>query len=477
MGLTRFVRPVRYQVLLANCCMLSRLFALILSVPLAISLLLGDFTISLILGALLVASYLIGHLERVFAAKETSRQEALIITALAYLMYSLASGLAFLPVTSFIDGFFESMSGFTTTGLSMLAPESLPRSLLFFRAYMQWIGGAGIVILSLIILVGPGRNAFRLYTSEFGEERLVGSIVDTALIVARVYAALTLLGYFAYLLAGMDSFEALVHILSTVSTGGFAAHADSAGHYHSAALRTCIVVFMLLGAIAFPSYYSLWRKGLKGFVRDRQLKALLVVAGCASLVFILAGRSGALDVWASIFDAVSALTTTGFHIGATSALPGALLALTVILMLLGGAAGSTAGGLKIFRVGVLLRMPFWLVMRVLLPEEAEVPIKYDGKVLSDAELKQVFGFSVAYLALIAASALIFTAYGFPAAASVFECTSALGTVGLSVGITSPGLPWLLKLVLLVNMWAGRLEILPLLVLFSFRIWVPQRSGR
>lgn len=473
MGLTQFVKPVRYPVILSNCSMLFRLYALVLTPPLAVSLIVNEYTYSLILGLLWAGSLLIGLFKKFVSEENMTSPEALITTALAYVLYALASGLVFLPVTSYMNGFFEAMSGFTTTGLSMLDPDRLPWTLLFFRAYTQWIGGAGIIVLSLIILIGPGKNAFQLYTSEFREENLAGNVRQTARIVARVYLILTASGYIVYVAAGMGYSEALLHILTTVSTGGFATHGKSIGHYPSHVLQMCVVLFMLAGAVGFPSYYLLWRQGIKRFFRDIQLRSLLLLAGSASLIFLLADISGPRNLWASIFNAVSALTTTGFNIGKTSRLPGEILFLSAILMIMGGSAGSTAGGLKLFRVNVMLRLPKWLILRVLLPQESKISVKYSRLAISETELKQILGFTIAYVMLLAGSIFIFCVYGFSITDSFFESASALGTVGLSVGVTSPSLPGFLKGVLILDMWAGRVEVLPLLILFYFKIWIPK----
>ncbi|MEA1993969.1 MAG: potassium transporter TrkG [Euryarchaeota archaeon] len=169
--------------------------------------------------------------------------DALIVTALTYLLFALLGSLPFLPIMPPINGFFEAISGFTTTGLTMAEEATLPLSLHFFRAYSQWLGGMGIIIVSLAILLRPGKAAFRLYETEFGEENIIGSVVATAKMIIWLYLILTVVGFVAYLIAGMGPFDGLIHILTTIPTGGFSRFSESIGHYHS-------------DLISLPSHFS-----------------------------------------------------------------------------------------------------------------------------------------------------------------------------------------------------------------------------
>ena len=179
------------------------------------------------------------------------------------------------------------MSGVTSTGLSVLNVTELPRSLLFFRAWSQWVGGAGIVVLSLVVLIGPGNAAFRLYDSEFGESNVLGSVKAMGRVVLLVYTALTLAPYAAFLLAGMGPFDGLAHALSTLSTGGFSVYAGSIGAYAAPLTQVVVIPFMVLGALSFPLLYLAARDGPRVLTRDVQVRALALLV-LVSLPLLLA---------------------------------------------------------------------------------------------------------------------------------------------------------------------------------------------
>ncbi|MCD5408256.1 hypothetical protein LR090_03335 [Candidatus Bipolaricaulota bacterium] len=238
------------------------------------------------------AAFLGGLAVRMRPSRPLTEGEALPLTALAYLLFSLLGALPFLTVGSFLDGWFEAASGITTTGLSVFTPEALPRSLTLFRSLYQWLGGAGIVVISLALLLPPGRTALALYSAEYGGQNLAGSVKLTARRVAWVYLSLTGLGFLGYVSAGMGPFDAGVHVLSTISTGGFSPYSDSIGHYASPALEGVVSLFMLTGAISFPLFWLLRPGKVRALLRERQLLALfglslvlglLVGAGMGSL--------------------------------------------------------------------------------------------------------------------------------------------------------------------------------------------------
>jgi trk system potassium uptake protein TrkH len=299
-------------------------------------------------------------------------------------------------------------------------------------------------------------------------------VVATARVVAMIYCGLTALGFLVYLAAGMPPFAALLHVMSTLSTGGFSPYPDSIGHYPNPFVRLAVVVFMLVGSTSFSLYYLARSEGPRRFWRDRQLRVLLGLVGMASLVFfaIQGWHIEALEI--SVFEAVSALTTTGFNVRDAAAWTESVKLIMLLLMVLGGSTGSTAGGIKLLRFLILCRLMNWLVLREILPEEAQIPIKYGDLVISNNELRQHSGFVILYLAFLCFSALFLTLAGHPFIDALFESASALGTVGLSVGITSAELPSWEKLLLIVNMWAGRVEILPVLVILYPWTWGPRR---
>lgn len=475
MPLARYVEPVSYRAVLGNLGLVMMLLAGVLLVPLLVSIIVAEFSYSIIFGSLAVGSFVVGRLASKLGSASLSGKEAMVVTGLAYLFFALVGAIAFLPTSGFLNAFFESMSGFTTTGLTVLNVDELPKTLLFFRSYSQWAGGAGIVVVSLAILIGPGRNAFRLYASEYGEEKIVGDVKATARIVLRIYLLMTVLGYAAYVATGAGWFDSLMLSMSTVSTGGFSPFSSGAGLHSQPVHLVAMIVFMIAGAIGFPAYYLLRRRGVKRFFREVQIRYLLLITGTVSVICFVAWGSQVNKIIASVFHVTSAITTTGFSIVDYPSLPKVIVFLTMVLMLLGGSAGSTAGGLKLFRFAVLVQAVKWRFTRALLPEEAAVSIKIHDAAVSERSLTRIFSFFVLYLALLAASTFVLVAYGYSIQDSAFECTSALGTVGLSSGVTSPSLSVVPKLVLTLDMWAGRLEILPVLFAFYPRLWAVKRS--
>ncbi len=476
MTLARFVEPVRYRAVAGNLSLMLRLLSVLLLVPLAVSLLAREFLFAQIFAGLAAAAFTLGWLGKKAGQPSLEGKEALVVTGLAYLIFSLFGAAAFLPVASFADGFFEAMSGFTTTGLSVTDVESLPRTLLFFRGYSQWIGGIGVVVLTLIVLRVPGRAARKLYEQEFRGEKPMAGIRRTARLVLFIYTALTFLGFGAFLLTGMGPFDALLNILATVSTGGFCPHAQSIGYYSAPAVHATVIVFMILGAAGFPLYYFLVREGPRRILRDCQLLVLLAAGLASAFLFWIVWLTQARMISPSLFQSFSALTTTGFSTVDYARWPPLVKGLGVLLMISGGSSFSTAGGLKIIRVIILFKLIRWHIAKRVLPDAATVSLTAEGTPVSDSDLKAVFSFAALYLLVLGVAALIFMLAGYGPLDSLFENASALGTVGLSSGLTSGRLPLVLKLVLMFNMWAGRLEILPVLVIFFPALWLKRRRS-
>ena len=272
MKLARFVSPLSIRSVASYFVVVLRLCGVVFLPPLAVALLGLELREAALFAGIAVASLALGQLVRVREIPEIERREALVVIGLAYLLFAMLGAIPFLGVASFDDALFESMSGFTTTGLTVLVDRPLPASLIFFRSYSQWIGGAGIVILSLVFLLPPGQAAFQLYAAGFREDRQVGSVVRTARVVAVIYSGLTALGFLAYLLAGMSAFDSLIHVLSTISTGGFSPYSDSIQQFGSVPLAMTVTLFMLLGATSFPLFYFAREEGLGRFFKDLQLQ-------------------------------------------------------------------------------------------------------------------------------------------------------------------------------------------------------------
>lgn len=473
MKISDHIRPADWHSVLYQLSGTLGLYGILTIVPFVASLVLGEFLYAQIFAALFVGATAVGFGGRrlLSGTGQMKLTDALIVTALVYLVFSLVGAIPFLTEKPFLDCLFESMSGFTTTGLSTFSEPNLPLSLHFFRSYAQWLGGMGIIVLSLAILLRPGKTAFKLYSTEFGETNILGSVISTAKAVIKVYLSLTVLGYVAYLLAGMGPFSALIHILTTIPTGGFSLYSNSIGHYNSPVISFTVSIFMILGAISFPLYYISLKEDLKGFFEDHQVQTLLILVLVGTLIFTLTFGSTFEDIVPGLFQTSTAITTTGYNTVPTSPLSDGNKFVTILLMVIGGGTGSTAGGIKIFRLLVLLGMIRVTFFRTLLPKEAKLPLKFGNLTVTEEEAESIFSFFTAYLIILAVSTMIIVwIEDFSLIDSLFEVASAEGTVGMSVGITSSALNPISKLILIVNMWLGRLEIVPVLVALYPKSW-------
>jgi len=406
--------------------------------------------------------------------------EALVITALAFVLAPLLMTFPFMGSgLTFLDALFEAVSGVTTTGLSTVHDiQSMSPSFLFARAWMQWYGGLGIVVLSVALLSGHAIASRRLVDPEAASENLVTTTRTHARRVLVVYLLLTAMGIAALLLfTSASPMDAITHTLSAVSTGGFSTHRDSLAGFHDVRVTIITSALSLLGAISLPLYYWTRVRGWRHAAGDPELPALFI--GIAAVTVVLFwSLSTALPAGDAarnaVFLGISAQTTTGFStldvgtLGAT-----AKLAL-VLSMMVGGCLGSTAGGIKLLRLRIVLRLIGVSVRATGATAHAVVQPRLGDRPLSDEDINRALLMVVLFAMVVTASWLAFLAAGQPPLDSLFEVVSATGTVGLSTGITSASLDPLLKWVLCFDMLAGRVEIVAMLVLLYPRTWFGRR---
>ena len=477
---------VRWRVLLKYLGVLGLVLAVLDTVPLLASLVLGEASLAPVLAApvvLLVAACL--PLARVVAPQRLQLNEAFAIVVLSFVLGALAMSLplAVYSDQSWLDGLFEAVSGITTTGLSTLAAvEDKPRTFLFARAWLQWYGGLGIVVLSLALFMHNGLFARQLMETEAVGETLVSSTWQYARRILAVYAVLSLAALGAIWLATGDGFSALVHALAAVSTGGFSSFDDSLGHW-GAGPASVVLAFALLGAGALPLYHRTWREGVwrgsRTLARDAELRLLVVaIALTTGLLWLWmpAGEGEALPALGSaLLLATSAQSTTGFALAPVAALDDASKLTLVASMLVGGSVGSTAGGFNLLRLLLLLRVLQLVLVRAAAPSHAVIEPRLGGRRLDDDDLWRALLVILLYVLVVFVSWLIFVAHGYPGIDALFEVVSATATVGLSTGISRPALEPLLKLVLCFDMLAGRVEIFALLVVLYPGTWFGKRA--
>jgi trk system potassium uptake protein TrkH len=482
-GAASLMVAVRPLVVLKYLGQLLLLLTLLDAVPLAASLFLGEglfaARLAITTAGLLVLSI---PLSRLPAPEQIQWNEALTVTVLAFALAPLPMAYPMMAHgISFIDAWFEALSGVTTTGLSMLGSvEGRPALFLFSRAWMQWYGGLGIAVLSVALLMRHQVASKRLLESA-GEDATAETARTHALRVFVAYLALTLLGLAAVWVSDHDFLTAVLHTLAAVSTGGFSSFNDSIAGMPSAA-RATVTAVSVAGAISLPLYYQLARARWRPVSSDPELRALMValVVIVSALTLLLHDMQG-LDWSAAAANGLmlgaSAQTTAGFSSMNVTALdPGAKLVL-VVAMTIGGCTGSTAGGIKLVRLLILLRLIQIALRRSAAPRRAIMHANLGGERLEQEAITDALLLLGLWLMVVVGSWFPFLLFGYDPLNSLFEVVSATGTVGLSAGISGPTLEPLLKVVLGMDMLFGRVEIVALLVILYPPTWIGRRRER
>lgn len=475
---------VRPKVIAKYTGQLLLILAVLYSVPLLFSLATGEFVSSWPYVAIIVISGAAGYfLQRIEATAELQNNETLVISALIFISASLLAALPFYHQDlSFIDALFEAVSGVTTTGLSTLpSVESMPMTFQFSRAWLQWIGGLGIVVLSVAIILPQSKATLHLFRENWEKEGLVSGTRAYARIILEVYLCMTLTGIILLISMGVNWFDAISHILAAVSTGGFSRYDNSLAGLSGLPVQAAVIFISCLGAVPLFIYYSLFRGDWRKLAGNFEIKGLLLVAvlAVAATISMLNTVDG-LPLRQAIGDgtllALSAQTTTGFSTISIPKLSEASKLITILFMFIGGNVGSTAGGIKILRLLIIFKMIRLLVARSGLPPSAVVQPRLAGRRLESFEVERSFLLIFLFFIVILLSLLPFLILGYPFLDSLFEIVSATCTVGLSTGITSPSLPTLLKGILCLDMLMGRLEIVAFLILFYPPAWFGKKRG-
>ncbi len=417
-----------------------------------------------------------------FKLGEVTLPEAMIISAGGWLLASLISSVPYVYIAkmAWIDAYFESMSGFTTTGMTVISDvEVLPRSLLFWRAFTQWVGGVGIILFFVLFVSPAGIGIWRLYRAEAREERVLATTRETIKYIWRLYVAETALcAVLLVFLAKMDPFEALTHSFTALSTGGFSTRNASIAAFNSPIVEAILVVFMLVGATSFMVQIRVLRdrKVSTLFSHPEVRTCLLIVASISILVALDSTMNGMFNgFWealrTSVFQTVSILTTTGYTVVDIAKYPPLSTWLIMLLMAIGGGLCSTGGAVKIMRVVVIVKLVYYIILKNILPETAVKPFKIGKHVVGEEESLRILGFLAAYSFLLIIESILLTVLGgFDPLTSISGALSAQGNVGPSLLPVSARLPEAVKAVLIFGMWAGRLEIFPVLVFLAPTTW-------
>lgn len=453
----------RSEFVLSQLGVVLELTGMFMLVPVIVGGLFGEgYYLPFIIGA--IASFAIGTiLDRKFPRGELDFSSAMLLASISFILVSLVGAVPYLPLLTPVDAVFESVSGFTTTGMTTVLPEQLPKSLIFWRSLTQWLGGIGILLIFMMMLPSLGMSSYFLYIVE-GKERIKAGVYHSMRRISIIYASYTVIGVLLFALAGMSLFDAFSHSLTSVSTGGFSTMNGSLASFNNPFINTVACLLMILGATSFLVHDKLWNFRFMSYIKNPETRLFWAAILIFSVLLIISG----LGIFPSMFHVISAVTTTGFTVSEIeTATPSFIISL---IMLIGGFAGSTAGGLKLIRVFSIGKGLYWLGKKMLLPREAVVPFRLGGSFLRAPELLKIFLFVIAYMLLISITTIALSVMGYNPVDAFFQASSAQGTVGLSV-IPVSTMPEAGKVLLMINMLLGRLEIFPFLalVLALFRI--------
>ena len=470
---------------------LLMLFSLTLLVPLLMSLYLRDETLAGFLSALgitLCSGFLLWFPAR-NTRQELRTRDGFLITTLFWTVLGLFGSLPFAlhdgMNLSITDAVFESISGLTTTGATVITGlDALPRSLLFYRQQLQWLGGIGIIVVAIAVLPMLGVGGMQLYQAETPgpskDSKLTPRITETAKALFAVYVALTSLCGLSYWLAGMSAFDAICHAFSTVAIGGFSTHDASIGYFDSPAIMLICCFFMFVAAINFGLHFTAWRRRSPGaYLGDSEtvffatILGVCIIITCATLMSTETFSIGG-SLTHGLFQAVSITTTTGFITSDFAHWPSFLPLLLLIFAFMGGCAGSTGGGIKAMRL-MLISKQGVRELRQLVHPNAVIPLKVGNRRVEAKVVSAVWSFLAVYLVtfvilmiMMVATGLDFETAFSAVAASLNNLGPGLGAVAYHYGDIGDSAKWLLCAAMLL----GRLEVFTVLVLFTRTFWRP-----
>lgn len=460
--------------------------ALLMLLPLAVALIYGEksvtgigisIAVALVLGLCLVKISKPGN--KVIYAKE-----GFVITALSWFALSAVGALPFYlsrEIPSYIDAFFETVSGFTTTGATIITDvDKISRSLLFWRSFSQWIGGMGVLVFIMAIIPSLSDRSIHLLRAEVPGPvvgKIVPKIRQTTRILYVIYVVLTLIQVVCMYLGGMNLLESFIHSFATAATGGFGLKADSMASY-SPTLQWITVAFMFLFGINFNIYYLIITKNIKTALKSRELRAYVAVVAVASAVIAL----NIIPVYESIsealrhgaFQATALITTTGFVTADFNLWPNLSKTVIFLLMFVGACAGSTSGGLKISRIMMLFKIIKNELQRLLHPRSVKIS-RFEGKPLESSTLPAVSSYMVIYMVFYIIFILIIGFDGFDLESTVAAVTACFNNIGPALGVAGPASSYAAfspfsKVVLSLAMLLGRLEIYPIILTLSASTW-------
>jgi trk system potassium uptake protein TrkH len=417
---------------------------------------------------------------------ELRAREGFAIVTLGWTFFSLFGCLPFLlsgGIPTLTDAFFETMSGFTTTGATILNDiEILPHALLFWRSLTHWMGGMGIIVLSLAILPFLGVGGMQLFRAEApgpSPDKLTPRVTETAKILWGVYVLISALETILLMFGGMSLFEALCHTFGTMATGGFSTKNASIGHYNSAYVQYVIIFFMLLAGTNFSLHYRFLKKDFKAYHRNPEFRFFMGLVIGATLFIGFDTLTNHFHHWEiafrnTLFQVVSILTTTGYGTADFEQWSFSSQFVLFLFMFIGGCAGSTGGGMKVIRLYILIQFVRSEIKRLLHPT-AIIPVRVGSQVIPREIVTHVIGFLALMVGLFILGVVLMTGLGLDLVSALGAIAATLGNIGPGLGSVGPTdnyahIPGLGKWILAFFMLAGRLEIYTVLILFAPSFW-------
>lgn len=411
-------------------------------------------------------------------------KEGLVIVSCAWILWSVFGALPFYHsgcIPAYIDALFETVSGFTTTGSSILQDiERLPQCMLFWRSFTHWVGGMGVLVFVMVLTSLEQKHAMHLMRAEVPgpeKDKLLPKSRTTAQVLYGMYFALTLIEICFLLAGGMNLFDSLIHAFGTAGTGGFSNYSSSIAHFDSHYIEWVITVFMILFGINFNLYFYLLLRDWKSFYKNEELKVYLGIIGSA--IFLITWNiasvcdSIAEAIRYAAFQVGSIITTTGFATTDFNQWPEFSKSMLLLLMIVGACASSTGGGMKVSRIMILWKNILKMIKEMFHFKSVNV-VRINGKKVSDATIANVYKYTVVYLMLIILSVLVVSLDNFDFGTSLSAVLATVNNIGPGIEAVGPTgnfsqFSVCSKLVFCLDMLAGRLEIFPFLMLFSF-IW-------
>jgi trk system potassium uptake protein TrkH len=421
------------------------------------------------------------------AHRELRVRDGFLVVSMFWIVLGLAGAVPLLisdkPDLTLTDAVFEAVSGFTTTGATVLVGlEELPISILYFRQQIQWLGGIGIVVLAVALLPMLGVGGMQLLKAESPrpakDVRLTPRITETAKALWVIYVTLTILCAACYWMAGMSPFDAIAHSFSTVSTGGHSTHDLSLGYFDNVAVELVASLFMFLGAANFALHFFVWRyRRPQDYFRDPEFRAFMFLVTCLFLLtlgMLLVKGVYTTDtaIRQSVFTAISAQTGTGFFTTDYSVWPGAIPVILLLATFISGSAGSTSGGMKVIRWLLIWKQGQREVQRLIHPS-AEIPVRIGSKPVDWRVIESVWGFFAAYMILFAVLMVLMMIAGADHVTAFSAIASCINNYGVGLGEVSSnfrGITEPMKWLCVIAMLLGRLEIFPLLVIATPSFW-------